>query len=84
MNEYLSILLTIEGCIFVIIWFKIVIYGIHEQIRIVRERFLPLSERPFPLPPKRLAIPLLIILVLMVVTYYLWQAQGGKEFVITF
>jgi hypothetical protein len=71
MDEYLQKVFMIEVCIFVIIWFKIVIYGIREQMRIVRERFLPLSERPFPLPPKRLAIPLLIIIVLMVVTYYL-------------
>jgi hypothetical protein len=71
MNEYLPIVMLIEGCIAVIIAFKIVIHGIREQMRIVREQFLPLSERPFPLPPKRLVIPFFIIIVLMIVTYYL-------------
>jgi hypothetical protein len=70
------IVLFIELCVFVFVWLKIIIHGMRETVRIVKERFLPWSERPFPLPTKRQTIALLTILAIIGVTYFLNMAAS--------
>jgi hypothetical protein len=72
MNEDFVIALFIEMVVFVFIWLKAVTHMIQESARIVKERFLSVSERPFCLPTKRQGIALLVVLAIMGVTHLLY------------